>query len=211
MDISQEEILSVVMSHLLQASEEVKRDFIESYARNLFPLLGTSVDQTRWWTQYGITRVTVWGHNHFRNNVRVAMIEEALGLGPRYYYILRSELPEFSDRVYLLAQFLPHEKFVLHPAWGPPLGGPFSNSPQAIEMGAAISARRIPLEERPFFCFICHERFCDHMMDEVFGGAFRMCNLSGFLSIKVVLVLLLLSHSFVSLFNCKILNSSLFS
>ena len=135
MDISQEEVLSVITSHLLQASEEVKRDFIESYARNLFSSRGTSVDQTRWWTHHGITRVTVWGHNHFRNNVRVAMIEEALGLGPRYYCIQRSGLFEFSNRVYLLAQFLPHEKFVLYPARGPPLDGPFANSPQAIEMG----------------------------------------------------------------------------
>ena len=59
MDISQEEILSILTPHLLQASEGVKREFLESYAHNLFPLLGTSVDQTHWWTQYGVTRVTL--------------------------------------------------------------------------------------------------------------------------------------------------------
>ena len=157
--------------HLIQASEEVKREFLESYDHNLFPLLGTSVDQTRWWTQYGVTRVTLWGRNHFRNNIRVSMVGEALGLGPRYYCILRTMNPEFSNRVYLLAQFLPHEKFSLYPAWGHPLNGPFVNSPQVCEIGEAISRRRIPMEERHFYCFICHDRFCDHMMDEKFGGS----------------------------------------
>ena len=99
------------------------------------------------------------------------MIEEALGLGPRYYCILRSKLPEFFNRGYLLAQFLPHDKFVLHPAWGLPLGGPFVNSLQAIKMGVSISVRRIPLEERPHHCFICHDQFCDHMMDVEFSGS----------------------------------------
>ena len=170
MAIPQEEILSILIPHLLQTSEEVKREFLESYARRLFPLQGSSVDQTRWWTRHGITRVTLWGWNHFWNNIRVSMVTEALGLGPCFYCILRTLNPEFSNQVYLLAQFLPYEKFYLHPSWGHPLNGPFDNSRQSSEMGAAISRRRIPMEQGPLFCFICHDRFCDHMMDEDFGG-----------------------------------------
>ena len=97
------------------------------------------------------------------------MIEEALGLGPCYYCIMRLGVPGFSARVYLLTQFLPHEKFCVHPAWGPPLVGPFDNSPQASGIGDAISDRRIPMDVPPFTCFICHDCFCDHMMDEEFG------------------------------------------
>ena len=79
-----------------------------------------------------------------RNNIRLALYAEALGLGPRLYCIMRIGTLGFSERVYLLAQFLPPEKLCLYPFWGTPLGGPFDKSPEAREIGAAISCQRIP-------------------------------------------------------------------
>ena len=157
MEISVNSLLALLTTPLFRASEEVKREVLEYYARHLFPHPGTSVDQTRWWTQYGITRVTLWGKRPLRNNIRLALFAEALGLGPRLYCIMRTGTLGFSEGVYLLAQFLPHEKICLYPFWSTPLGGPFERSPKAHEIGVAISYRRIPMDKRPHNCFICYE------------------------------------------------------
>ena len=74
-------IYSVALSHLVDANETTKRAFIEKYKQILFPDLGTSSGQTIWKTYHNLTRITLWGRDHFRNNIRLAMAAEALGLG----------------------------------------------------------------------------------------------------------------------------------
>ena len=44
---------------------EAKRAFIARYERLLFPRPGTSIAQTKWWTYRNVTRVTIWGLDHF--------------------------------------------------------------------------------------------------------------------------------------------------
>ena len=63
---------------------------MDRYEQILFPHPGTSTAQTKWKAYRGILRVTLWGRDHFRNNVRLAMVREAMGLGPRYYCIIRT-------------------------------------------------------------------------------------------------------------------------
>ena len=41
----------------------------------------TTTVQTMWRSHRNIVRVTLWGRDHFQNNVQVAMVCEALGLG----------------------------------------------------------------------------------------------------------------------------------
>ena len=145
----------------------MKRTFLERYKRFLFPQLGSCNAQTMWKTSHNITRVTIWGQSHFRNNIRLAIVTEALGLGPQYYCIMRTFPPGFSDRVFLLIQFLPHHKVCIDPCFGTPLGGPFRRSPHAREIGEAISNRVIPLDQRPNVCFPCGTCFYDHAMEGV--------------------------------------------
>ena len=53
------------LQDLRQASVAARRAFVASYERHLFPHLGTSTAQTKWWTFGNVTRVTLWGHDHF--------------------------------------------------------------------------------------------------------------------------------------------------
>ena len=95
-------ILCLGLQHLEQASESVRRAFLERYKQYFFPQLGSCNAQTMWKTWKNITRVTIWGREHFQNNVRLAMVTEALGLGPKYYCVMRKNVPRFSEQVFLL-------------------------------------------------------------------------------------------------------------
>ena len=146
------------------ASIEARRAFIARYERLLFPRLGTSTAQTKWWTYCNVTRVTIWGLDHFKNNVRLFMAMEALDLGPHYYCVPRNFSLVFSNRLFLLLMFLPHQIYV-YPYYGPPFGGPFDKTVRLSQIGAGIYCRCIPMEEMPLYCPACHDCFCDHAMD----------------------------------------------
>ena len=80
---------------------------MDRYEQRLFPHPGTSTAQTKWKNYRDILRATLWGRDHFQNDVRLAMVCEAMGLGPLIYCIIRSLYPAFSERVFLLTQFFP--------------------------------------------------------------------------------------------------------
>ena len=143
------------LRRLHQASIKAKRAFITRYECLLFPRLGTSNAQTKWWTYHNVTRVTIWGLDHFKNNVRLFMAMEALDLGPTYYCVLRNFSPLFSNCLFLLLAFLPHQKIYVYPYIGPP----FDRTVRLSQVGAEIYCRRIPINKMPFYCF------CDHAMD----------------------------------------------
>ena len=105
-----------------------------------------------WRSHRNIIRVTLWGRDHFRNSVRAAMVCEAFGLGPQYYYIMRSAHPRFAERVLLLIQFLPLNKMYFYPNFRLLLRGPFDQSPYTRELSVAMSKRIISFEERPLMC-----------------------------------------------------------
>lgn len=160
-------ILSIGLQNVDQANETGRRVFLERYKQHLFPNPGSCNAQTVWKTRRSITRVTIWGREHFRNNVRLAMVTEALRLGPQYYCVMRTNARGFSERVYLLAQFLPHQKICIYPDFGLPLRGLFSSTLHTTGIGNAITNRRIPLEQRPNVCFHCETCFCDHVMEDI--------------------------------------------
>ena len=139
----------LVIKNLQQTNEETRRDFAERYKQRLFPLPQLTIAQTKWTSHRNIVRVTLWGRDHFRNNVQIAMVCEALGLGPQYYCILHSVHLEFAKRVFLLIQFLPHQKMYFYPNFGLPLRGPFDQSPCTREISVAMSQCVIPFEKGP--------------------------------------------------------------
>ena len=157
----------LVFKHLQQTNEETRRAFAERYERRLFPLPQITTAQTMWRSHCNIVRVTLWGRDHFRNNVRVAMVCEALGLGPQYYCIMRSYHPGFAEWVFLLIQFLPHSKMYLYPHFGLPLRGPFDYSPCTREIREAICQRIIPFAKMPLMCPASDSCFCDHVVGEL--------------------------------------------
>ena len=109
-------ILSLGLQHLEQASESVHKAFLERYKQHLFPQPGSCNAQTVWKTWQNITRVTVWGREHFGNNVHMlAMVTEALGLGPEYYCVMRTRDEDECPWLFLLVQFLPHQKMCINP------------------------------------------------------------------------------------------------
>ena len=98
---------------------------IKKARRGIFcPQVNTGANQL-WMTKNSITRVTVWGHRHFLNNIKLAMLTEELGRGPKYYCIVRSAAPNFASKVFLLVRYLPHEKMCIFPFTQDPLKGPF--------------------------------------------------------------------------------------
>ena len=120
--------------------------------KRLFPLPHFFTAQTKWRSYYNIVRVTLWDGGQFRNNVQIAMVCEAMGLGPQYYCIMQSAHPGFAERVILLIQFFPHHKMYFYPNFGLPLRSPFDQSPQTREISVAMSQRIIPFKERPLMC-----------------------------------------------------------
>lgn len=158
-------VTRLAIEQLRQSNEEARRAFVDRYEQGIFPHPGTSTAQTKWKTYRDIIRVTLWGRDHFRNNVRLAMVREAMGLGPRIYCIIRSLYPAFSERVFLLTQFLPHQKMYFYPFFGLPLRGPFNQSSHTREIAIAISQRIISHAERPNMCPACDSCFCDHAME----------------------------------------------
>ena len=93
------------------------------------------------------------------------MAMEALDLGPTYYCVLRNFTPLFSNHLFLLLAFLPHQKIYVYPYIGPPFGGPFDRTVRVSQIGAGIYRRGIIMEEMPLYCHACHDCFCDHAMD----------------------------------------------
>ena len=86
MDTPSQQLFPLVnfLRRMRHANIEARRAFIARYKRLLFPRLGTSTAQTKWWTYRNVTRVTIWGLDHFKNNVRLFMAMEALDLGLDY-------------------------------------------------------------------------------------------------------------------------------
>ena len=153
------------LQDLCQASVEARRAFVAWYEWHLFPHPGTSSAQTKWWAYRNVTWVTLWGWDHFKNNVRLFMVMEALDLGPDYYYVMRTFNQGFTDRLFLLLVFLPHRKFYVYPYYGAPFWGPFDRSVCLRQLSADIYLRRVPLNELSRHCHACHDCFCDHAMD----------------------------------------------
>ena len=90
---------------------------------------------------------------------------EALELGPTYYCAMRTFNPGFTERLFLLIQFLSHQKICVYPYFDFPFRGPFDRSVWLSQLGSEIYRHRLPLAETPYYCPACNDCFCDHAMD----------------------------------------------
>ena len=155
----EEEAMARMLDHTMVSSKAKRRSFVKLMSRLIFPQEGTTGAQTRWITRQSITRVTVWGQDHLLNNLWLAVIREAMGLGPHHCCKIRSMAPNFESKVLLLARYLPRERLSIRPI-GPPLGGPFLQ-PHWRSLGEEISQRITPIMgELPPMCPRCYSRWC---------------------------------------------------
>ena len=150
--------MTIVVQHLQASSSLKRRQFVAKLSYCIFPRQGSTGAQVKWVLKDPITRVTVWGHKHFLNNLRLAMVKESLGVGPKYYCIIRSTAENFAQKVFLMTRYLPHQKFTIRP-YGPPLEGPFLR-PERRLMGQAMCNRRTPQGDIPPFCPRCYAWWC---------------------------------------------------
>lgn len=158
--ISQEDhMLSIVMNHLQSTSLHVRLATVERFTHCVFPEGPFISKRYNMWPTWGcITRIGFWGEKHVSKNVKVAMLKEKLGLGPKYYWIVRLESPRFASRIFWLMRMLPREKFCVVPG-GALLGGPFK-SPRWYPTAVQIQKRNIPHKLWPPKCKRCSALWC---------------------------------------------------
>ena len=68
--------------------------------------------------------ILFWGPPSLIDNIRIAMLMEAVRLGPQHYCIYFDDTLEFYSMFKLILYSLPQEKMFLYPT-GTTLGGPF--------------------------------------------------------------------------------------
>ena len=73
-----------------------------------------------------------WGPDDLIDNLRIAVLMEAVGLGPQRYYICFDDSSDDSSKYYRMLQLvlyaLPQERMFIYPA-GSILRGPFLHEP----------------------------------------------------------------------------------
>ena len=136
----EEQVMNLIRKHMESMSLEKKDNLISYYTNVFFPREDQGYfNNIKWTTSKGETFVTMWDEKHLKDNLRLAMIKEVMGVGPEKYCIINNWMPHFESRLLLLIHFLPHRKFCIYPQTLT-LGGPFSRSPW-LEIGEAICKR----------------------------------------------------------------------
>ena len=151
-------MIEFAMDHLEHAELAIRKETMERLAVLLFPW-DRNLQAYMWQTRGDITITTLWGHENMQTNATFAMIKEKLGLGPKYYWIIGSQSPIFSQRLFCLSRMLPWEKFCITPETVVTLNGPFLQESRK-EMAAQIIRNTIPPQEISSSCSGCVRTWC---------------------------------------------------
>ena len=139
----EEEVIEIVIQHMRVMDEDSKEELCNLYTRLIFPRQNHTWDDIKWTNIWGITFVTMWSHVHLLPNLKLAMIQEHMGIGPTKYCIVNNWMPEFESNLLLLINYLPHQKMCFFPPQFP-LAGPFLHSPWR-KIGEEICERTLCL------------------------------------------------------------------
>ena len=141
--------MHIVCQHMGAMNHEKKEVLIKHYSKvfSFYQEEQEGWNDDQWITCSGITLITMWNEEHIYNNLRLAMIKEMMGMGPKKYCIVNNWMLDIESKLLLLVHFLPHEKFSVHPPMEV-LRGPFLCSLWQ-EIGEAIRSRLIDLRN-PF-------------------------------------------------------------
>ena len=85
-------------------------------------------------------------HLAFLDNLRIAMLMEATGVGPQRYCICFDHSPYTIRKLKLLLYSLPHEKMFIYPT-NARLEGPFLHEPRLFRARAIYSRPSLTREE----------------------------------------------------------------
>ena len=150
-----EEIQWIINERMDTAPLERRMAMLEHFRELFFPK--ESEDRNREWrsTESGeVTQVLTFGHKYMLNNLRLAMIREKLGLGPKIYSILKIYVVDFESKLLLILSCLPKDKIRIFPKLKE-LKGPFLHSPWK-EIGETIC-------NQPYISREDHEALFNHM------------------------------------------------
>ena len=92
-----------------------------------------------WTNLNGITFVNLQNRENVWDNLGLAMLKEAIGLGPQCYCIIQSYNLDFENLLMLTLHYLPKIKFCMY-LEDETLGGPFLYAPWDI-LGRSICAQ----------------------------------------------------------------------
>lgn len=140
----EEEALHHIGQHMGVMEVEKRRELSNLYTRLIFPQQNHTWSEIKWTSLWGVTFITMWDEEHLLKNIRFAMLQEQMRMGPGNYCILANWMPNFESRLLLLIKYLPHKKMSFFPPQLA-LGGPFLHSPWR-EIGDEISMRRLRLK-----------------------------------------------------------------
>ena len=117
-----EEVLEALSWYATQLSPQKKAELGHTYDKAVNPFLG------EWTNLNGITFVNLQNRENVWDNLGLAMLKEAIGLGPHCYCIIHSYNLDFENLLMLTLLYLPKTKFCMYPE-EETLGGPFLYSP----------------------------------------------------------------------------------
>ena len=80
----EDEAMARINDHLDVSNCYVRWGFVMVVACSIFPKEGMTRVQTKWITRQNVTRVILYGQQHVLNNLRLAMVKEAMGIGPAH-------------------------------------------------------------------------------------------------------------------------------
>ena len=136
----EEEAMNLVRLHMGVMKDDKKKELNLLYTRLIFPRQGNAWTNTKWVSLWGVTFVTMWDEEHLLKNIKFAMIQEMMGIGPKKYCIINNGMPNFVSKLLLLINYLPHKKMCFYPHRFA-LKPPFHLSPWR-EIGEAMMSRR---------------------------------------------------------------------
>ena len=128
-----EEVLATLTRYVARLDPQMQAKLGHTYNEAVNPYSGA------WTNLDGITFVTLRNRENVWDNLGLAMLKEAIGLGPQHYCIIRSYNLDFENLLLLTLLYLPGTKFCMYPE-GETLGGPFLHTPWDI-LGRRICSR----------------------------------------------------------------------
>ena len=117
-----EEICAALLDYTIHLSPKKKAELKSIYGKAINPLQG------EWTTMNQVIFVNLRNRENVLSNLKLAMLKETVGLGPQYYYVIRSYNLDFESILMLILHYLPKDKFCIYPE-DESFRGPFLYAP----------------------------------------------------------------------------------
>ena len=148
MSTDNEEQALYKLSQILRRDDEIRRNFegAASLATFGFGEPGQMPDMWKSNESKDMICIQLFGQHSLLQNLKIAMLKEAAGVGPQQYCIFFNSAPSFFSKLKMIMAYLPIEKMFLYPAQES-LGGPFLQEPWLSRGQLLCSRPSISCEE----------------------------------------------------------------